>query len=141
MATDLSNKVELNELRSEINDALNKICERRGLGMRLGNCTFDRDGTGCTFKAVEFYQLGEEGAVEMTLEARAFLRYAAMYSNQYLKEADLGTHFTFDGDIYTITGLKTRARKRPITARGPNGKAYVFSADVVSSALGRKTRG
>ena len=87
---------------------------------------------------IEAATLSEDGSVN-TKEADAFKEMAKLYG---LKTEDLGREITLSGEKFTIEGLRTRARKKPILlTRVKDGKAgYICPVNSVLRALGRKVK-
>lgn len=78
-----------------------------------------------------FSKVGDDGTVE-TPERAAFIRSAQFYG---LTAEDIDAEFRSGGKTFTIVGLKTRARKRPVLCNGSDGKQYVFPAETVKGLL------
>lgn len=65
-------------------------------------------------------------------EAADFLRYARAFG---LDPKRLGQQFTQNGEVFTVVGLRARARMRVVIATNANGVAYRFAAtDVLQGA-------
>jgi hypothetical protein len=108
--------------------------ELESLAKRLGLQVTTKGGSftnGSYTLKVEFAVKNKDGTAK-TREAEAF---SAMASAVGLDPADLGATFNTGGKVYTITGLKTRARKRPIQTECEKGRTYVWPASLVATLL------
>ena len=52
-----------------------------------------------------------------------------------LHEKMFGKTFSFGGEIFTITGIRPKARKNPVLGTNVRGKVFVFPADVVRTFI------
>lgn len=112
--------------------ALEAVAAEFGVAIEYKGGSYDSGS--CIIK-FEFADIGEGGIVK-TREATDFQRHATSYG---LEASDLGREFTSNSHTFTITGLKTRARKMPIMAtKNADGRNYKFSADRIATLLGRK---
>lgn len=102
--------------------------------VQRGNATYD---TGYFNLKLKVSKVAEDGTVE-TPERRAFIDRIQWYEGG-LTADDIDAEFKQGGKTFTIVGLKTRARKRPILCKGSDGKQYVFPTAAVCRALGRET--
>ena len=55
-----------------------------------------------------------------------------------MKPEDLGKTFLFNGQPYTLTGMRSKAAKYPMTATNRNGKTYCLRLEDVKRGLGYK---
>ena len=79
---------------------------------------------------------GDNGVNVASPEAPAWIGNA-YYMGFKNPEAALGKQFTFQGTTYTLTGMRPRARKFPITARRESdGKTYGLPESVISRIEG-----
>lgn len=104
---------------ANILDILRSHPDMEGLNIERASAQYHE--TGFTFK-LSVAKVAEDGTV-MSKRRADFARYADMY------DADpewLDATFTYAGHTYTITGLKTRARKRPVETRREDGKVFVW---------------
>lgn len=120
--------------RDKLQAALDTLSKDLGCQIKVGNATFARTGSNCTFK-VEFAALGEDGTAE-TKEVLAFRELAVMYG---LSPDDIGKIFVNAGQEFTICGLAPKARRFPILAKRADGKSYKFPVDMVKLALAAAT--
>ena len=142
--------ISVKTLRSEIETAIKQVADKHNLIIQFdGGARFSP--TECTFsklKAVpkapptlqqSFQNSVAANAVTMgndpynTLESREYINLAYTYG---LKKEWLGRQFkSWQGTIYTIIGLRSRLRKYPVIAIGPQGGRYKFAADVVKKGI------
>jgi len=117
--------------RDKIQAVLSTLSEELGCQIKVGNATFDRNGSNCTFK-VECATISSDGIAE-TKEVSAFRDLAALYG---LSADDLGKPFVDAGERFVISGLAQKSRRFPILAkREKDGKGFKFAADNVKLAL------
>jgi len=121
-------KILLQKVRDEISHCLEPIGEKYGIELKAGRCSYSPSNF--TLK-LEGSLVSEDGVV-LTKEAGDFKKYAHWHG---LVPEDLGKTFQSRGVVYTITGLKTRASKYPITAEASNGGSYKFAAESVKRLL------
>ena len=118
----------IEKVRDDIRPFLEPIGEKHGINLELGRCSYS---SGNFTLKLEGSLVGDDGVV-LTKEAEDFKKYAHWHG---LVPEDLGKSFQSQGVVYTITGLKTRAKKYPITAQASNGGSYKFAAGSVKSLL------
>lgn len=118
----------IEKVRDDIRPFLEPIGEKHGINLELGRCSYS---SGNFTLKLEGSLVGDDGVV-LTKEAEDFKKYAHWHG---LVPEDLGKTFVHTHVVYTITGLKTRAKKYPITARASNGKEYKFAAGSVRMLL------
>ena len=121
-------KLLLEKVREELKHVLEPIGEKYGLQLQAGHCTFSPSNF--TMK-LEGSLVSEDGVVQ-TKEAEAFKSHADLFG---LDPEDLGKQFRSCNDTYTITGLKTRAKKYPVVAVNERGQSYKFPAESVLTLL------
>jgi len=63
-----------------------------------------------------------------------FIKHCPAYG---LKPEDFGAEFTSNGRTFTITGIKPRRHKYPISGKGAQGGSYKFTASQVTNGLKR----
>ena len=119
------------EIRSQVEEALHHIEEATGLVATLDSRATYSPGANVVFKLV--LAVKTRGGVQ-TPEAVHFQQLCSSYG---LKLSDLGKTFTHQGQQYKITGLTSRRRKFPINAERKDGKMFKLSADLVKKGLGR----
>jgi len=129
----MRNKVQ--EIRFAIEAALKPLEVQYSFKVSQTKMTYSPDGA-FTLK-VEGGVVSADGKVA-SKEAGAFAALATLYG---FKAEDLGATFKWNGQAFTITGIKSRAHKRPLLAKhAGDGKLYTFPIDAVLVALGRPVR-
>jgi len=118
-------------IRKHLEAALKPLAEKLGVAIDLGSCAFR--ASNCRFQ-LNIAVLDSKGEA-ITEESDSFRRNAKLFG---FEPVDLGKEFTFQGQLYTICGLKTKSRKYPVIARSCNGKDYKFACRSVLEALGRE---
>ena len=121
-------RILIGKLRDEISHCLEPIGEKYGIELKAGRCGYS---SGNFTLKLEGSLVSEDGVV-LTKEAEDFKKYAHWHG---LVPEDLGKTFVHTHVVYTITGLKTRASKYPITAQASNGGSYKFAAESVKMLL------
>lgn len=106
-------KAEFNDLRSDIEKALEKVAA----------------GYGVTFKALNASYLGGEATIKLQIVAkggktRAAIEFEQLAESYGLKASDLNRSFEADGKTFTVIGLNQRKAKQPIILQGSDGKQY-----------------
>jgi len=118
-------------IRKHLEAALKPLAEKLGVAIDLGQCTFQPSN--CKFQLKVAVRDCNGQAV--TEEAESFKHSAKLFG---LEPADLGKEFSYQGQSYTICGLKAKSRKYPIIGQSGNGKNYKFPCRAVLEALGRE---
>ena len=121
-------RILIEKLRDEISHCLEPIGEKYGIELKAGRCGYS---SGNFTLKLEGSLVSEDGVV-LPKEAEDFKKYAHWHG---LVPEDLGKTFVHTHVVYTITGLKTRASKYPITAQASNGGSYKFAAESVKMLL------
>jgi len=111
--------------------ALKPLAEELGVMIDLGSCTFWTSN--CRFQLK--VALLDSSGKPITEEIDSFRSNAKLFG---FEPADLGKEFTFQGQSYTICGLKPKSRKYPVIAQSSDGKNYKFACRIVLGALGRE---
>ena len=111
--------------------AVEPLAKELGVVIDLGNCTFR--ASNCRFQ-LKVAVLDSNGK-PITEEIDSFRSNAKLFG---FEPADLGKEFTFQGQSYTICGLKPKSRKYPVIAQSGDGKNYKFACRTVLGALGRE---
>jgi len=114
-------KILLQKVRDEISHCLEPLGEKHGIELKLGSCNYSFDNF--TMK-LEGSLVGDDGVV-LTKEAVDFKKYAHWHG---LVPEDLGKSFVHTNVVYTITGLKTRAKKYPIIIEDNKGRRRAIAA-------------
>jgi hypothetical protein len=117
-------------IRKHLEAALKPLAERLGVAIDLGQCTFEVSN--CRFQLK--IAVRDSNGKAITEETESFKRNAKLFG---LEPADLGKEFNYQGQPYTICGLRTKSRKYPVIGRAGNGKNYKFPCRAVLEALGR----
>ena len=112
-------------LREDLNLALKPFAKGQGLDVNVGSATFTPDLV--TFKVT----LSIVGAEPVTVQ-----HYKVRQNMDNLPP--LGTLIQIKNNMYTIVGLKWKARKNNILIERADGKQFVTSVDVVNNANTKK---
>jgi len=118
-------------IRKHLEAALKPLAEKLGVAIDLGHCTFQVSH--CRFQLK--IAVRDCNGKPITEETESFKHNAKQFG---LEPADLGKEFIFQGQPYTICGLRTKSRKYPVIARSGSGKNYKFPCRTVLEALGRE---
>ena len=112
------NRSNLKALRSELDDALNKVLAKHGLSAELGNIRFGN--TDFRTQLTVNVGNGEDAATN------EFKKYAIRFG---LTGNEFGKTFTDSkGTKFTIVGIKPKSHKYPILAKNARGTTYKFPA-------------
>jgi hypothetical protein len=109
----------LQAIAADIETALAAVAKKHGVSIKRGHGVY---GSQASLK-LEILPIAADGTV-ITAEAEHF-KSAAKYWG--LSADDLGRRFRSNGRVFTITGLRPKARTRPLQAQGDDGKTYVFT--------------
>ena len=126
MAKDIQtfNRTNLQGLREEINTTLQSLEKKYGIKIHAGNVSYQ--GMEATFK-VKCNTLSDGGTV-ITKEAKDWDFYKNHKSSLHtLAHLSIGDRIHIQGKPYTLTGYKSRARKRPIMFKDTRGQQFVCS--------------
>jgi len=118
-------------IRKRLQAVIAPLAKELGVVMDLGHCTFQ--ASNCRFQLK--VAVRDSSGKAVTEEADAFRHNAKLFG---FEPADLGREFTFEGQPYTICGLRPKSRKYPVIARSGSGKDYKFACRTVLEALDRK---
>jgi hypothetical protein len=117
-------RANIRQINAEIENALSAVAQKYGVEINLKNTRFSTDNYSTKIEVCTL----NNGNV-MTKEAIDFNRY----KNIKGINAELGDAFNYQGDIFTITGYKSRSSKYPILAvSNNNGKTYKFPISLVN---------
>jgi hypothetical protein len=113
-------------LRADIDAALLLLATKHGVSLKVGKGKYSNGSFGSL--VIDIATISDSGVVE-TVEARDFRMMANLYG---FEPDDLGRTFRHpvSRDLYTITGLRPRAGKRPILATSADGRVYVFPESI-----------
>lgn len=108
----------LKEIRVSIQDALKEVEEQYGITFKLGRITYEELSM----------KLGVECSIGTGLDA-ARTKFESDIRRGYggifeLEEEDFGQKMLLSGKVYTIVGLNTRARTKPLQMVDDEGKRY-----------------
>lgn len=117
-------RANIRQINAEIENALSAVAQKYGVEINLKNTRFSTDNYSTKIEVCTL----NNGNV-MTKEAIDFNRY----KNIKGINAELGDAFNYQGDIFTITGYKSRSSKYPILAVSNNtDKTYKFPISLVN---------
>jgi hypothetical protein len=121
----------VNEIERKVNERLAELSEEIGVNLTVSGGTFSK--VEATLKLKIQVQNPDTGSF-YTKEGEDFKHNAHLVG---MKPSDLGKTFKKYGqEVYTIEGLRIRARKSPILCKKiSNGKMYGFAADAVKFHL------
>jgi hypothetical protein len=123
-------KDNVRELKNDIEGALGVVAAKHDITFTMGGIRYGVDTVRLTIDGTDNSTPGEN------IYEKDFLNYCEQYG---LSKDDLGATFMSpqSGDLYKITGLKTRNRKYPILAeKVSTGKGFKFSAELVRECRG-----
>lgn len=113
-------KAKAGEIRAEMEQALQAICDKHNMDFSIGNMSF----TESKLSAPKLHFRAKGVASEQDL----------MYSAQCgFKGNAYGATFVHEGETFTIKGLKPR-NKRQVIADGDKGNKFVFPKEMVFQA-------
>lgn len=115
-------------VRERLQAAMQEAAEELGISVEIGGGSY-RDNH-CTFK-LECSSVNEDGTVH-NQDEEDFKLNCALYG---LKPEAFGAKFKLRGKTYTITGLKTRRHKYPISGERSDGKPFKFPVIDVKRGL------
>ncbi len=121
------NKISAVMIRDEIKKELQNVGEKLGVFIETGSGSFTPTELGMRLNITL-----REGYDGKTGKQAQFERHAFMFG---LKDSFFGRKFTFGGEIFTISGIKPKARKNPILATNSKGKEFIFPVDIVKSQV------
>ncbi len=126
------NKDQLRLIRKQMSAALADIEKETGVTFNVGNITYTENSAKVTVKVCTQDKSGNV----ISPEADAFRVNAMAYG---LMKEDLFKEITLGGKRYKITGLKTRARKKPIMLQDVlTEKNYVVDEQTVQRCLAER---
>tara|TARA_B100000579_G_C22649524_1_gene765489 strand:- start:402 stop:800 length:399 start_codon:yes stop_codon:yes gene_type:complete len=119
------NRPNVQGLRNEIDEALDRVAKKYGITISAGNCSFS--GNEANFK-LKLNTKGTDGTV-ITDESRYWDMYKSRTNCSHLK---VGDKITIQGGTYILTGYNTRARKAPIQFKDSHGNNYKCSINMLN---------
>ena len=114
------NKTKIIQLRSSIDEALDRVAKEYGITISAGNCSFS--GNEANFK-LKLNTIGGNGKA-VTRESQMWDLYKSRTNCSHLK---VGDEIQLQGNTYTLSGYNTRARKAPINFTDSRGNGYKCS--------------
>jgi len=119
------NRPNIQGLRDEIDEALNRVANKYGITIKAGNCSYS--GNEANFK-LKLNTKGTDGTV-ITQESQNWDFYKNRTECSHLK---VGDEIMIQGTYYTLTGYNTRARKAPIQFKDGRGNGYKCSIQMLN---------
>ena len=119
------NKTKIIQLRSSIDEALDRVAKEYGITISAGNCSFS--GNEANFK-LKLNTIGDGGTV-ITRESKMWDLYKSRTNCSHL---NIGDTITIQGNSYTLSGYNTRARKAPINFTDSRGNGYKCSINMLN---------
>lgn len=118
---------------AEIESTLAALGKKHGVELKIhGNSKYNFAGTTLDMK-LQANVVDASGTVQ-TQERSDFTAYAEMFQ---LKPEWLGKVFTAGGKQHTITGLRTKARAKPVITEASDGKSYVWATEAIKLYMNR----
>jgi len=124
-------KLTVTHIAKRLTTAVKPLAKELGVAIDLGSCTFG--ASNCRFQ-LKVALLDSSGKA-ITEDIDCFRSNAKLFG---FEPDDLGKEFAYQGQSYTICGLRPKSRKYPVIAQSDNGKNYKFPCRSVLGALGRE---
>ena len=115
-------------LRDWLTDHLDAFRRETGLDVKLGKGQYTDSNV--VFQLI-LSEVSDGGKV-MTPEASKFKAQCEKYN---LHPSELFQKFSWHGRTFTVVGLNTRKRRRPVMCRRDDGTPFSFPAEAVRTAL------
>ena len=129
MAIQQFDRKNLKALRQDMNAALKAIEAQYGIQINVGNASFSDNEV--TFKT-KCNTIGEGGKAQ-TKEANQWKLYAELNG---VGQFSVGDRVTIQGQVFTIEGWNTRAKKSPVMIKDvATGKSYKCPKNVLVGKL------
>lgn len=129
MAIKQFDKKNLKALRQDMNDVLKAVELRYGIQINVGNASFSDNEV--TFKT-KCNTLSEGGKAQ-TKEAQNWKLYAELNG---VGQFSIGDRITIQGQVFTIEGWNTRAKKSPVMIKDiATGKTFKCAKRVLEGKL------
>lgn len=129
MAIKQFDKKNLKNLREDMNQVLKAIELQYGIQIHVGNASYSDNEV--TFKT-KCNTIGQTGKPQ-TKEANQWKMYADLNG---VGQFSVGDRITIQGEVFTIEGWNSRARKSPVMIQNINtGKNYKCPARVLEGKL------
>ena len=119
------NKTKIVQLRSSIDEALDRVAKEYGITISAGNCSFS--GNEANFK-LKLNTIGDNGTV-ITRESQMWDLYKSRTNCGHLS---IGDTIQLQGNSYILSGYNTRARKAPINFTDSRGRGYKCSIEMLN---------
>ena len=116
-------KSQVEQIRIEITEAMNKVLNKHGAIAEIGRISYGE--TISSKFTIAKTAKNEHGEYINSKEAMEFKKRA---TSMGLKENVLNEKCHYEGNVYIVTGYKSRSRKYPITFT-KNGEPFVSSVD------------
>lgn len=122
-------KPEFTAIREAVTKALESVGKEFGVRIQAGNISYEptKMNLKLVFTAID----ATTGEVKLPF-ADNFKQLALVYG---FKSEDLGKSFRTGGQSFTLEGIDTRKRAKPVIAKGQNGKLYAFTIEDVKRLL------
>jgi hypothetical protein len=120
------NKTRIIQLRSSIDEALDRVAKEYGITISAGNCSFS--GNEANFK-LKLNTIGGNGT-PITRESQNWDFYKNRTNCSHLS---VGDTIQLQGNSYILTGYNTRARKAPIQFKDSSGNGYKCSIQMLNA--------
>jgi len=119
------NKTQIIQLRSSIDEALDRVAKEYGITISAGNCSFSSNEA--NFK-LKLNTIGE-GGTAITRESQNWDFYKNRTNCSHLS---VGDTIQLQGNSYILTGYNTRAKKAPIQFKDSSGNGYKCSIEMLN---------
>lgn len=117
------NKITAGMIRDDIKKELQDIGEKLGVFIEIGSGSFSPTEFGMRLNITL-----REGYDGKSGQQTQYERNAFMFD---LPDKSFGKKFSYGGEIYTITGIRPKARKNPVLAVNSKGIEFIFPVDIV----------
>ena len=117
------NKISAGMIRDDIKKELQDIGEKLGVFIETGSGSFTSTELGMRLNVTL-----REGYDGKSGKQAAFERNAFGFG---LKDDMFGKKFSYGNEIFTISGIRPKARKKPVLATNSKGKEFIFPVDIV----------
>jgi hypothetical protein len=127
-------KVNLGQLRKDIDSALLQLRQKHGITLSIGNISYSPDKATARLTMVAVGDPNVASDPRAAALAKAEVEFKRSASSFGLKPDQFGATFRFGRDSYKLSGLKPRSPKRPILGTSlADGKTYVFPESAIRS--------
>lgn len=122
------NRQKVKQLRNEMDKVLAELGEKHGLGIKVGNISFDDRGFTAKVEAIEADNPQDQESID---RARFERDVKAVYG---LEKDDFHREFNYNGTTFKIVGVKPRSTKYPVIGENANGTRYKFILRAVKNS-------